>query len=189
MPSGIKIKLANARLGFPHLFTPMPGEKEGDTPKYGCSFIFPPKDPQLALVRSTMKQAAQDKWGKDAELNLKTLIAGNRVCLRDGATKAKHDGFDGNMFISASNAVRPLIVDADGRTQLTPRDGRPYAGCYVNCSVEIWAQDNKFGQRINASLVGVMFVRDGEPFAGGAHAEDDEFESFAPTEEEGNELV
>ena len=54
--------------------------------------------------------------------------------------------------------------------------GRPYAGCYVNAVLEFWAQDNKFGKRVNATLMGVQFFRDGDAFSGGGAASDDDFD-------------
>ena len=42
--------------------------------------------------------------------------------------------------------------------------------------IECWAQDNKHGKRINFSLLGVQFVRDGERLAGGSVATADDFE-------------
>jgi hypothetical protein len=68
------------------------------------------------------------------------------------------------------------VIDRD-KTPLTSADGRPYAGCFVNASVELWAQDNNFGKRINASLRGVQFFKDGDAFSGGGAASDDEFDS------------
>ena len=44
--------------------------------------------------------------------------------------------------------------------------------------LDIYAQDNGYGQRINATLKGVQFIADGEAFAGGAPAGDDDFEQF-----------
>jgi len=43
-------------------------------------------------------------------------------------------------------------------------NGKPYAGCYVNMSIRLWAQDNQFGKRVNAQLRAVQFVKDGEAF-------------------------
>ena len=40
----------------------------------------------------------------------------------------------------------------------------------MNAIVELWAQDNNYGKRINASLAGVQFAKDGEAFAGGTVA-------------------
>ena len=54
-----------------------------------------------------------------------------------------------------------------------------YSGCYVHASVDIWPQDNKWGQRINCTLRGVMFANDGENFGGGSTASASEFADFA----------
>ena len=55
-----------------------------------------------------------------------------------------------------------------------------YDGCRVNAKIEIWAQDNKFGRRINCSLLGVMFAGEGENFGGGAApASADDFAGMA----------
>jgi len=45
--------------------------------------------------------------------------------------------------------------------------------------VDIWPQDNKWGQRVNCTLRGVMFANDGENFGGGTPASADEFAAFA----------
>ena len=49
----------------------------------------------------------------------------------------------------------------------------------MNASIELWAQDNSFGKRVNASLRGVQFLKDGDAFAGGGAASDDEFDDLA----------
>jgi hypothetical protein len=78
---------------------------------------------------------------------------------------------------------RPLVIDRN-RDPLTAADGKPYSGCYVNVSIDVWAQDNKYGKRINAQLKGIQFVRDGDAFGGGAPASPDEFEDLGVPEEE-----
>ena len=71
--------------------------------------------------------------------------------------------------------LRPLVVDAD-KSPLVAEDGKPYSGCYVNASVELWPQDNNYGKRVNATLMGVQFFRDGESFSGGGVASEDDFD-------------
>ena len=71
----------------------------------------------------------------------------------------------------AYNTVRPTVVDRD-RSPLTAQDGKPYSGSYVNVIIDVWAQDNSYGKRINAQLQGVQFVRDGEAFSGGGTSAD-----------------
>jgi hypothetical protein len=49
----------------------------------------------------------------------------------------------------------------------------------VSASVEVWAQDNKWGRRINCSLRGVMLTGEGENLGGGSSpASADEFASL-----------
>lgn len=159
------IMLNEVRGSFLKLFTaesPSPGAK----PKYSGVFIFPKDSETQALVDVEVKKVAAEKWGAKADSVLKQLVASQKLCIRDGDTKADYDGFEGNMYLSASNDKRPGVFDRD-RTPLSEEDGRPYPGCYVNARVEIWAQDNQYGRRINAQILGVQFSKDGEPFGGG----------------------
>jgi hypothetical protein len=82
-------------------------------------------------------------------------------------------------YISPTSAAQPFIVDADGRTQLVESMGRPYAGCYVMAVMQIWAQDNSWGRKINAELLAVQFMRAGSAFAGGARVTVDDFEDLS----------
>jgi tripartite-type tricarboxylate transporter receptor subunit TctC len=47
---------------------------------------------------------------------------------------------------------------------LTEDDNKPFAGCYVNATIRLWAQDNQYGKRINAQLRAVQYVKDGAAF-------------------------
>jgi hypothetical protein len=89
------------------------------------------------------------------------------------------------LAISAKSTIRPLVIDRD-RSPLAEEDGKPYAGCYVNASVEFFAYENS-GNGISAQLAGVQFVRDGDAFGGGRAADPDEFDDLgegADTEDE-----
>lgn len=171
-PAG-RVMLRNVRLAFPALFEPS-SYGEGD-PAYSATLIMDPA--QAEVVDKAIAGVARDKWGAKADAQLKALRAAGKVCLRDGDEKADYDGFEGMMFIAARSRTRPTVVDGQ-RQPLTQSDGRIYAGCYVNASLEIWAQDNAFGKRINCTLRGVQFVRDGEAFGGGRPASADEFDEL-----------
>ncbi|EBP0013163.1 DUF2815 family protein [Salmonella enterica] len=173
----MKIRLNNVRLAFPALFEAKTVNGEGK-PTFSARFILSPDHPGVKAVNEAIEAVAKAKWGDKAELTLKTLRAQLKVCLHNGDEKPEYDGFPGNMFVSASNQARPTVIDRD-RTDLIAADGRPYAGCYVNAVVEIWAQDNNFGKRVNASLSGVQFLRDGDAFTGGQPASADEFDDMS----------
>jgi hypothetical protein len=76
-------------------------------------------------------------------------------------------------------------VDRD-RSLITEDDNKLYAGCYVNAIIELWVQDNSYGKRVNANLLGVQFFKDGEPFADGVKASADDFDVF---ETEANDFL
>ncbi|MGL9719957.1 DUF2815 family protein [Symbiopectobacterium sp.] len=170
----MKVKLNNVRLAFPALFESKAVNSEGE-PRFSAVFLLDARHPQLNEFRNTMKQAAKEKWGEKWEPLYNQLEKKLNLCLHDGDEKVQYEGFSGNYFISTSNKARPLVVDRD-RSALTAADGKPYAGCYVNVTLDIWAMDNKFGKRINASLSGVQFLRDGDAFSGSGVASVDDFE-------------
>lgn len=174
--------LKNVRLAFPNVFEASSVNGEGD-PRFGATFIIEGDDPQLAALNKVIEAVAKEKWGAKADVNLKALRGAGKVALRNGDEKANYDGFEGNWFIAASSKAnaRPTVVDGQ-RQPLTERDGKIYAGCYVNASIEIWAQDNAYGKRINATLRGIQFVRDGEAFGGGRPAQADEFDELEPAD-------
>lgn len=171
----MKIKLTNVRLSFPGLFT-AEAFKPGDVPKFKATFLIPEGSEQFKAVEAAILQTAKDKWGAKAEAIVKQIRNNpNKFCWQDGNTKS-YDGYEGMFALSAKNAVRPLVIDRD-KALLAEADGRPYAGCYVNASVELFGYENS-GNGISASLAGVQFCGDGDAFTGGAAASEDEFENL-----------
>jgi hypothetical protein len=179
----MKIRLDNVRLAFPQLWKAVQVNGEGE-PAFSASLLLSPGHKALAVLEKAFEQIATEKWGAKGAAILKTMKATDKLCLHDGNLKSSYDGFPGNFFVSARSKVRPTVVNRD-RTPLTQEDGKPYSGCYVTASIELWPQDNKFGKRINAQLRGVQFYADGDAFAGGSMpAEADEFEDMSTEEAE-----
>lgn len=171
----MRIKIQNVRLSFPSLFK-AEAYKPGDQPKFKATFLIPKDSPQAAEVEKAMMETAKLKWGAKAE----KVIAGirsnpNKFCIQDGDTK-EYDGYDGMIAVSAKATVRPLVIDR-GRSPLSEEDGKPYAGCYVNASIEFFAYENS-GNGMSASLAGVQFSRDGDAFAAGKPADADDFDDL-----------
>lgn len=168
-----RIIIENARLAFPNLFAPRVDEK--GKAKYGALFIIPPNHPAVKKLDAIFEAVAKEKWGDKAPAILKGLRTQDRLCLHDGDGKAQYAGFEGNKYVSANSDMKPTILDRD-RSPLGSGDGKPYSGCYVNASIEVWAQDSKdYGKRLNAQLRGVQFVKDGDAFGAGTVASEDEF--------------
>lgn len=175
----MKVKISRAVLSFPALFKPR--AYEGQEPSYSAVFIIPKEHEAVGMVKTAMLAAARERWADKADAILKSLIAGGKVPLKDGDTKAEYEGFAGKLFLSARSKRAPRVVD-QARMPMVD-DGRLYAGCIVNGVVDIWAMDNNYGKRICATLLGVQLVAEGEPLGGGTVASDDDFEVLTPGED------
>lgn len=179
----MRLTLRNVRLAFPNLFVATRVNGEGE-PAFSGSFILPTNHAQVAEIKAAMRQVAKDKWGAKADAIYKTMEATDKLALHNGDTKSQYEGFEGNLFISSRSKTRPSVRNVDAST-VSQEDGIIYSGCYVYGFIEFWAQDNKFGKRINAQLRGVQFFRDGDAFAGGGTpASDEEFESLSTADSE-----
>lgn len=170
----MKIKLNDIRLAFPALWEAKTVNGEGK-PAFSAALLIERSDKQNAAINAAIDAVAKEKWGAKAEQQLKLMRATEKTCLHNGDMKASYAGFEGMNYVSARNAARPTVLDSD-KTPLTESDGRIYAGCYVNVVLDMWAQDNKFGKRVNATLMGVQFFREGDAFSGGGSASDDDFD-------------
>jgi hypothetical protein len=184
----MEIKLKNVRIAFcQHLFV-AGAISATDKPAFSSTFILQKDDPQNASIKKVIEAVAVEKWAAKSSAILKSLMASGDVCYRDGDTKAQYDGFEGNMYISSRSKSAPGVFDRD-RSPLTEASGKPYAGCYVNVSLDVWAQDNNFGKRINTTLKGVQFFGDGDAFVGSAPATSDDFDDVSDTGENADDLV
>ena len=185
----MRVVLQNVRLSYPKLFKAEQyvrnGKPEGE-PAFSASFIFPKNHPGVKELKAAIKEVATAKWGNKAEATLKAIEAKDQTCLHDGDTKDE-EAYQGNYFVNARSKNRPTVLDtkANGDKPLVESDGRPYAGCYVHAIVELWADDTN--KRVNASLCGVKFYKDGNAFTGGRPAKADEFADVVE-DEEGEDL-
>ena len=119
----MKVQLRDVRLAFPQLFDAKAVNGQGE-PKFSASFIFPRSHPQLAELAKAVEAAAVTKWAEKAGETLKQLKAADRLPVHDGDGKSDYDGYAGNLFMNASNKVRPLVIGGD-RAPLTAVDGKP----------------------------------------------------------------
>jgi len=162
-----KIPIPNARLAFPSLWRKASfNGAEGD--KYEATLLIPKSDKKTYNAIVSEIKRLQDEAG--------IKIPKDKWCIRDG-DEYDYDGYAGHWAIKASNRVRPTIIDRD-KSPLTEDDGVIYGGCYVNAIIQLWLQNNEYGKRINANLLGVQFAKDGEPFSAGVTVSEDEFDEF-----------
>lgn len=176
----IIVKLQNVRLSFPQLFEPKAGDEPGSKPKFGATFLLH-KGRNAADIKLLQAAVATVKTTSD-------VLKGKKIAkqpIREGAEKDQLDGYtDDVLFISARNHNRPGVVNRD-LTPLVAADGKPYAGCYVNATVECYGYTHpKSGPGITWSLRNVQFVKDGEPFGAKVTPAEQDF-SALPDDEEG----
>lgn len=179
-----KVKLQNVRLSFPDLFEPVQYEGQGPF-KYRAAFIMEPNSESHKSIKTGVNEVAKEAWPKDWEKVLANANDDSKTRFIVDGDKKSYDGYAGMVVINSTrdqSKGRPLVLDRD-KQPLTQTDGKPYAGCYVNATVELWAQNNKFGKCIRAQLLAVQFAKDGDAFGGGSVGSPDEFEDLSDTGE------
>ena len=174
-----RLLLKDARGAFLNVFEATTVNGEGK-PRVSATPTTGPDHPQLGEIKKKIEAVARDKWKDKAPAILASLYKTGKVALHEGDEKPQYDGFPGNFFINAAaqENAPPTVIDRD-RAPLSQRSGRIYAGAYYNFSLEFWAQDNAYGKRVNCTLRGIQFFKDGDSFSAGRPADADEFEDVA----------
>ncbi len=173
------------RLSFPQIWRAVKirnkDGSEGDgKPSYAANVLIMPEDPQVAALNDLIDKIALEEWGeKRAKTVLAELRGKDKLFLHNGDFKSDYDGYAGMFYVTARSPTAPLIIGRN-KEELREAGGRPYGGCYVNFSIDAYAQGDKsqWGRRINATLRGIQFVEDGEAFAGGPPATPEEFDDL-----------
>lgn len=184
------VRVKNARLAFPDLFDAVQFEGQGPF-QYRAALLLAQKAvievQQLdgtwkpSTMDAVVQTVATEAWKAKAAEVLKSIAGvSQKMCWYDGSTK-DYDGYAGNWVLSMTRGQdkgRPIVQGKDGGV-VTQADGVVYAGCFVNATAELWAQDNKFGKAIRATLRAVRFHADGDAFAAGKPLSDDELGDLA----------
>ena len=151
------IQLNEVILSYPHLDEPW-GLNPSDEKKYSAVFLMPVDTHRDAIkqLHATITALAMETF--------KTKLPADKLCLRDGNLTEKQEQ-KGRWYVSARESVKPKVVDRQARP-VPPGSQLIYAGCIVNGYIRLWTQSNQWGKRVNANLLGVQFVADGERIAG-----------------------
>ena len=191
-----RIMLKNVVLAFPALAEPQSfGEGE---PAYGAKFPIKPNSEQQKALEAAILAEATEAWKDKADSVLKMLeedgkVAFTKKVYRSKKTGEAYQGFDCAHYLSTRNAkTQPTVFNQYGEELSGKSDieAKAFSGALVNASVEIWAQDNKWGRRINCSLRGVMLTGEGENFGGGsAPASADEFAGLAKAKADAEDIL
>ncbi len=191
-----RIMLKNVVLAFPALAEPQ-SYGDGD-PAFGAKFPIEPGSPNQNLIEEAMRAEANAQWNDKGESVLKMLVEDGSVCFNKKVYRSKktgdaYQGFEGKHYLSTRNAsTQPTVFNQFG-DQVTAKgeiERQAFSGAVVAASVEIWAQDNKWGRRINCTLRGVMLTGEGENFGGGSSpASSDEFAGLAKSKPDAEDFL
>lgn len=167
------IRVDNVRFSYPHVDKPWKKEGDQGVAKYALVGLLPKETHEEAKV-------AIAKLMKKLATEAKITVASNMKFLRDGDANSTDDddedaaenSYAGHWFVSARETNRPTLRDQSGK-KLDPVDDAEkilelfYGGAWGNMLIRPWVQNNKHGKRINAGLVGAMFVKDDKAFGQG----------------------
>ena len=152
------ILVKDVRLSYPHLFHKW--AKEGDDKakaKFSGKFLLDKTTHAEAIKAINQRQVAlQMEY-------FKSRIPNDKIFMRNGAELGREEMKD-SWVISASESIRPEVINKD-KSPIAEEDDIIYAGCFVNVLIRPWKQQNSFGKRVNANLLAVQFVKDGERFS------------------------
>ncbi len=176
------IRIDNVRLSYPHV-DKKHAQNEGDTPAFSATGLAGKKSHKEAKDLMVM---VRDEILKENKLS---KIASDKFFVRDGDDKSDKEGYEGHWTISAREANRPRLRDADGNKIDDPEDAAEifYPGCYVSMLVRPWFQKNKHGTRVNAGLVALRFMRDGEPLGNSRISDEDVDEAWGDDDDDNDD--
>lgn len=173
------------RLSFPDLFKPVEFKAGDGKPRYNASYLVVPGGANDKLIRAAIAAAIAEKVDAKKVVAFTKAVEGqgNKYCYVSGDTK-EYDGYAGTMVLTSHRRAqdgKPGVFDCtragpDGKPlPLDQESGKPYAGCYVNASLDIYAQEGE-NPGVRCGLKGTFFAADGDAFSGSAAAKGDDFD-------------
>lgn len=169
----IKLTLTNVRLSFAKVYKPEGFKGSDENKKYQGTFLINMKTQKdiIKQVKQQLEKCAENKW--PGKVPKSVNFNKNKCCVRIGEDMDNpQEGYEGHVVIKASNKAKPRLLsctrNAKGKfDEILEKDGLIYGGAFVNARVNLWAQDNDWGKRINCELQAIQFVAHGESFEGG----------------------
>lgn len=159
--TGVTVRVDKVRISHPHVGKPW-AKNANEVKKFSAVGILN-KETHAEII--DLIKRVQDKMISENDIRVKPI---NRAMKDgDGDSNDKPE-YEGAWYLSAREENQPTAKSAMGGklVNLTPEQAEReiYGGCYGSILVRFWPQDNDWGQRINAGLVGVVKTGDGESF-------------------------
>lgn len=171
------VALIKCRLQTPHLYEPYT-DKYGKT-MYSCILRVYDKA-EWAKIEAGKRAACQKKFGVDADKKLKKINGNPNCCLL-----REPDDDDSYKFMKATRKPEdgcPKLIDR-AKNGVPQSAGLFVSGAEVFALVSFWAYDNQ-STGVGATILGLQWVKEGEPFGGAPIASDDDFDELDDTGDE-----
>lgn len=167
------IRVDGVRASYPHLAEPF--SSDDGKGKFGIVAMLP---------KETHREAAKlvSDFIKDLLAEKKERVSTDKRFFRDGNDTDKEE-YQDHWVISANESRRPSVRHRSGaKMEKDEIEESIYGGCWVNVLIRPWFQDGQrvgkgYGKRVNAGLVGVQYVKEGEAFGDGRIDDEDAWDS------------
>ena len=174
-----KVITGLVRFSYAHVFKPV-AIVDGADPKYSVAILIRKNDKEtLKKINAAIeaaKQAGAPLWGGKIPSNLK-------LPLRDGdEERSDQPEYEGCYFLNASSTQKPGIIDENKDEILDTTEF--YSGCYGRASLNFFAFNQAGNRGIAVGLNNLQKLKDGEPLAGRARAEDDFDDEYADDDDD-----
>lgn len=173
------IRIDGCRGSYVHLDKPYKGKsQEGESSegiaKYSIVGLLPKE------THGEVEKLLRDFIEKMKKDNKNVKIAKDKLFLRDGDDQDKTE-YEGMWTVSAREERKPFCRDKSGELVTDIGEIREMfmSGYWYSILIRPWLQDNKYGKRINAGLVGVMFQKKDETFGDGGIDDSNAWEGVA----------
>ena len=179
------MKIANVRLSHSKLFKAEEFKAGDGRPRRSANFLVEKGSANEKAIEAEILAKATAELGTAEKA--KKWLAGVRGQKTQDCFRAYAD--DDNLMNLASHraakagpvGVYDNTIDPETKKVrvLTENEGRPYDGCYVNATVDIYIQSKGENQGVRCSLEAVQFWKDGDAFSGAKPPTPDDFEPLA----------
>jgi len=186
----VKLKLSNVRLHFLRLDKwRYHKDKQPEVPGTGTrslSLVVAVESPEArARVLAALKDVCEEEFGNVAVAQFSAMKEGARLCVKSGEGYPDNPELAPFLCVSVSRKESKGLPEFRGpnMASITQEQFNSMAnnGATGTAVISIWQQNNTWGKRINAELLGIQFGAQTEVWSGGGDsAMDEDFDAYAP---------
>lgn len=169
------IRIDAVRGSYVHADKPYAGKTDDGKeaqPKYSIVGMLPKE------THEEIKKLCEEVIASVLADNKNAKVAKDKRFIRDGDDSDK-DEYAGFWTVSAREEKKPKCRTRTGELVTEPSEIKEMfvSGYWFNILIRPWFQDNSYGKRVNAGIVGIQFVKKDTPFGEGNIDETDAWDT------------